>query len=145
MFIVLASSTAAQIALRRMPQNRAVNLGCVSLIAGLLLVALTLWQASFSALIVGAVIAGAGQGTSFSKGLAAVSSQIGSQNAAEVTSAFFVVLYVALALPVVGLGFAVQAFGLIEAGIAFTLGVAVLAVVALVALLATQRRQLRSV
>ena len=144
-FIVLASSTSAQIALRRMPQNRAVNLGCVGLIAGLLLVALALWQASFPALIVGAVIAGAGQGTSFSKGLAAVSSQIGSQNAAEVTSAFFVVLYVALALPVVGLGFAVQAVGLIEAGIAFTLGVAVLAVVALAALLTTQRRQLRSV
>lgn len=143
-FIVFASSTVAQIGLRGLAQNAAVNLGCAGLVLGTLLMALALWQASFPALIAGAVVAGAGQGMSFSKGLAAITSQIDPARRAEVASTFFVVLYVALALPVIGLGFAVQAFGITSAGIAFTLGVAALALIALGALIFTQGRQLRS-
>jgi len=140
-FVVFGSSTVAQIALRNLPQTRAVNLGCTGLAVGMLLIALALWQASMLALIAGAVIAGAGQGMSFSKGLAAVTDQVDPARKAEVTSTFFVVLYVALSLPVLGLGFAVQAFGTTAAGIAFTLGVAVLALFALGALLRTQRSE----
>ncbi|MGZ4533570.1 MAG: MFS transporter, partial [Mycobacteriaceae bacterium] len=143
-FIVFASSTVAQIGLRGLAQNAAVNLGCAGLVLGTLLMALALWQASFPALIAGAVVAGVGQGMSFSKGLAAITSQVDPARRAEVASTFFVVLYVALALPVIGLGFAVQAFGITSAGIAFTLGVAALALIALGALIFTQGRQLRS-
>ena len=140
-FLVFGASTVAQILLRGMPQNRAVNLGCSALVLGTLLVALALWQASMPALIAGAVIAGAGQGVSFSKGLAAITDQVDPARTAEVTSTFFVVLYVALSLPVLGLGFAVQSFGTTAAGIAFALGVAVLALIALGALVRTQRHQ----
>ena len=140
-FLVFGASTVAQIVLRGMPQNRAVNLGCAALVLGMLLVALALWQASMPALITGAVIAGAGQGMSFSKGLAAITDQVDPARKAEVTSTFFVVLYVALSLPVLGLGFAVQSFGTTAAGIAFTFGVAALALIALGALVRTQRHQ----
>lgn len=139
-FLIFGSSTVAQIALRNLAQSRAVNLGCVGLVLGTLLIALALWQASLPALLAGTVIAGAGQGMSFSKGLAAISEQVDPARKAEVTSTFFVVLYVALSLPVLGLGFAVQAFGTTTAGIAFALGVAGLAVVALGSLAATRHR-----
>jgi len=89
-FIVFGASTAAQIALRNMPQNRAVNLGCAGLVVGMLLITLALWQTSMLALITGAVIAGAGQGMSFSKGLAAITDQVDPERKAEVTSTFFV-------------------------------------------------------
>ncbi|MDQ2722415.1 MAG: MFS transporter [Actinomycetota bacterium] len=140
-FLVFAASTVAQIVLRNMTQRRAVNLGCAGLVVGTLLIALALWQASMLALIAGAIIAGAGQGTSFSKGLAAITEQVDPERKAEVTSTFFVVLYVALSLPVLGLGFAVQAFGITAAGIAFALGVAALALLALGALTRTGARR----
>lgn len=140
-FIVFAASTLAQIGFRGLAQNAAVNLGCAALVLGLLLMALALWQAWLAALILGAVIAGAGQGMSFSKGLAAITDQVDPSRRAEVTSTFFVVLYIALALPVIGLGFAVQAYGITDAGIAFILSVAALALIALAALLRTQSRE----
>jgi len=53
-------------------------------------------------LAVGAIVAGVGQGMSFSKGLAAVNSRVDPESRAGMTSAYFVVLYVAISLPVVG-------------------------------------------
>lgn len=141
-FILFAASTLAQIGLRMLAQNAAVNLGCAALVIGLLLMALALWQAWLAPLILGAVIAGAGQGMTFSKGLAAITSQVEPSRRAEVTSTYFVVLYIALALPVIGLGFAVQAYGITAAGITFILAVAALALVALAVLLRTQAREL---
>ena len=59
---------------------------------------------------------------------------------AGVTSSYFVVLYVAISLPVVGVGAASQAWGLVTAGIVFCVAVAVLTALALAALLVLQRR-----
>lgn len=141
-FILFAASTLAQIGLRVLAQNAAVNLGCAALVIGLLLMALAVWQAWLAPLILGAIIAGAGQGMTFSKGLAAITSQVEPSRRAEVTSTYFVVLYIGLTLPVIGLGFAVQAYGIRAAGITFILAVAALALVALAALLRTQAREL---
>lgn len=138
-FVLLGSSTAAQIGLRSLPRTVALNLGCVALVVGILLVTASLWWASFPALVAGAVLAGAGQGTSFSSGLASVTAKVAPAHRAEVTSTFFVVLYVAISLPVVGEGLAAQVWGLRTAGVVFTLAVAVLALVALAALLRQQR------
>lgn len=138
-FVLLGSSTAAQIGLRSLPRTVALNLGCVALAVGTLLVTVALWRASFPALVTGAVVAGAGQGTSFSNGLASVTAKVAPAHRAEVTSTFFVVLFVAISVPVVGEGLAAQVWGLRTAGVVFTLAVAVLALVALAALLRQQR------
>jgi len=81
--------------------------------------------------------------TSFSKGMAAVHARVDPAERAAVTSSFFVVLYVAISLPVVGVGVAAQAWGLVPAALVFVAAVAVLAAVALVALLVLQRRAAR--
>ncbi|GAB2918179.1 MFS transporter [Rhodococcus aerolatus] len=137
-FLLLGSSAAAQVALRGMAADRALDLGCVLLAVGILLVGLSVGVASFLALVAGAVVAGVGQGLTFSKGLAAVNAEVDPGARAGVTSSYFVVLYVAISLPVVGIGAAIGPLGLVTAGLTFTVGVAVLALVALV-LLRVQR------
>ncbi|MBC8092041.1 MAG: MFS transporter, partial [Pseudonocardia sp.] len=134
-FLLLGSSTVAQLALRRAPTDGALLAGCVLLIVGILLVGLATGAALFPALVAGAVIAGVGQGLTFSKGLAAVQQRADPTARAGITSTYFVVLYVAISLPVVGVGAASQAWGLVAAGVMFTGAVAVLAAVAAVTLL----------
>jgi hypothetical protein len=81
-----------------------------------------------------------GQGASFSKGLAAVNARVAPESRAGVTSSYFVVVYVAISLPVVGVGAASQAWGLVAAGVVFTVAVAVLAAAASTALVVLRRR-----
>ena len=92
-------------------------------------------------LLVAAVVAGVGQGISFSRGLAAVVEGTATERRAEVSSTYFVVAYVAISLPVVSLGFAAQRWGLQEAGVSFAVIIAVLAAVCLAAVLWQERRR----
>jgi MFS family permease len=142
-FVLFGASTAAQLGLRGLPTARALDAGCALLVVGVLTIGLALLTASLAVLVVGAVLAGAGQGMSFSKGLAAVLEGVEPGGRAAVTSSFFVVLYVAISLPVVGVGAASQAWGLAAAALVFVVAVAVLAAVALAALLVLQRRAAR--
>ena len=143
-FLLFAASTAAQLGLRGLPTGPALLAGCVLLAVGVLVIASALLTASMAALVTGAVLAGVGQGMAFSKGMAAVHERVDPGMRAAVTSSFFLVLYVAISLPVVAVGAASQAWGLVAAGVGLAVGVAVLAVVALVALLVLQRRPVRT-
>lgn len=144
-FLLLGASAAAQLGLRRTHVDRTLNLGCVLLIVGILLVGLSVATASMTELVIGALVAGVGQGMTFSKGLAAVNARVDPAQRAAVTSSYFVVLYVAISLPVVGVGAASTAWGLVTAGIVFCVAVAVLAAAALTALLVLQRRSAHEV
>ena len=75
-------------------------------------------------IILAAITAGVGQGLSFSKGLAAVLAKVDPHERAGVTSAFFVVAYIAISVPVIGEGMAAQHWGLTSAGTSFSAGVA---------------------
>ena len=101
----------------------------------MLVVGLSVAQASLWLLIVGAAIAGVGQGMSFRAGLAAVSAGSPPERRSEVASSFFLVLYIAISLPVIGEGLASAAFGLVASAVAFSVIVAVLAAIAFVSLL----------
>jgi uncharacterized membrane protein len=91
-------------------------------------------------LILGAVVAGAGQGMSFSRGLAAVAERTPPDCRAEVSSSYFVIAYVAISLPVIGEGLAAEAWGLRTAGIVFALAVSALAAICLLAVLFEEAR-----
>ncbi|MFZ2176834.1 MAG: MFS transporter [Rhodococcus sp. (in: high G+C Gram-positive bacteria)] len=133
-FAVFAASAAAQIGFRSLPVAVSFNVGCSLLIAGMALVALALGRHSLAALVVGGIVAGAGQGMTFSKGVAEITASLHPDAKAEVASTFFVVVYVAISLPVIGVGLAAEVWGLVTAGLVFTTAVAVLAAVALAAL-----------
>ena len=69
-FLLLGASAAAQLAVRRFGVDRSLDAGCVLLIAGLALITLSIVEASLTVLVLGALVAGVGQGLTFSKGLA---------------------------------------------------------------------------
>ena len=134
-FAVFAASTLAQVVLARRLGRWALAAGCVVLIAGMGLLALGLAAKSIGVVIAAAVVAGLGQGLSFRSGLQAVNSQAPAERRAGVASTFFIVMYIAIAVPVIGEGIAANALGLQTAGIAFSIAVAVIAAIALAALI----------
>lgn len=138
-FIVFAASTLGQLALEVVPRRLALPGGCVALAAGALLVGAAIWIASLAILVAGAVAAGFGQGLGFRAGLAEVAARSPADRRGEVTSTFFVVLYVAISIPVIGIGIAAHALGLRVAGSGFAVAVATLSLLALAALAMTAR------
>lgn len=139
-FSVFAGSTAGQLLLELIPQERAMPAGCAALIAGMALLAASLAATSLPLLIIGVILAGAGQGLSFRAALGAVNSRAPADRRGEVASSFFVVCYVAISLPVIGEGLLAQVAGLRTAGLVFAAVVAAIAAVVLV-MLARQRRR----
>jgi predicted MFS family arabinose efflux permease len=133
-FAVLGSSAAGQLLSARLGERASLLAGCAALAAGILVVAAGLVAAALPLVLAGAVLAGLGQGAAFRAGLAAVTGAAPADRRSEVSSAFFLVVYVALSIPVVGVGAASQAFGLVPAAVAFAVLVALLAAAALVSL-----------
>jgi MFS family permease len=136
---VFAASAVAQILGLRIPPPRAIAAGCALLVVGMLMLAAALHFSSLWGLIAAAVVAGVGQGISFGRGLAAISDQTPPERRAEVSSTYFVVAYIAIAVPVIGEGVASQHWGLRTAGVTFAIAVAVLSAVCLVAVLLQER------
>jgi MFS family permease len=118
-----------------MAERRALLAGCFVLVLGLAVVAASLLTASLPLLVAGAIVCGLGQGPSFRAGLALVNAGSPAGQRAEVASSFFVTLYIALSIPVIGVGAAAQSVGLVRAGIVFAAVVAVLPLAASVSLL----------
>jgi MFS family permease len=129
-FVVFAASMIGQLATGPVRAVRALPVGCAVLIVGMILIAVSLLRASFVLLIVGAVVTGVGQGMGFRAAIAAVSEQSPPQRRGEITSTLFVVLYIAISIPVVGVGACAQVLGLRTAGVIFAAFVALLALLA---------------
>jgi MFS family permease len=140
---IFAASAVAQLAAGSMNPQRAVAVGCAILVAGMVILAVALQFSSLIGLIAAAVVAGIGQGISFSRGLAAVAERTPADRRAEVSSSYFVVAYVAISLPVVGEGLAAQRWGLQTAGVTFAVAVAILSTICLVAILVQEARESR--
>lgn len=139
-FALFAASVAAQMLWHRLPTNVGVNLGCALLTAGMVVFTVSLATESLWLMVVAATVAGAGQGVSFSKGLASVLARVGPHERASTTSAFFVVAYVAISVPVIGSGVAAEHWSLDSVGVVFSAVAAALAALALVTLVIDQRR-----
>jgi MFS family permease len=140
---IFFASAVAQIAARNFNPQRAVAIGCAILVAGMAILAVALRVSSLLGLILAAVVAGVGQGISFSRGLAAVADLTPAARRAEVSSTYFVIAYVAISLPVVGEGLAGKDWGLRTAGVTFAIAVAILAAVCLVGILVLEARRYR--
>lgn len=134
---VFVASTLAQVASARTTARVALPVGCAALVLGMALVVVSLQAGSLPVLVLGSLVAGAGQGTSFRAGVEAVTSRTPAEHGGAVTSTLFVVLYVAISLPVVGVGLLAAERGIVQAAEVFAVVVAVLAVLAAVRLLRT--------
>ena len=133
-FILFTCSILGQLLVSRLTDRRALVLGCALLAGGVGLLALALGIESLAALIASAAVVGVGQGLVIGAGLAAINQRAPVEHRAETASSFFVVLYVGLSLPVIGVGFAAHAWTLRGAGIAFSVAVAALVLMVLASL-----------
>ncbi|MFJ7998201.1 MFS transporter [Streptomyces sp. NPDC096310] len=126
-FSVFLASTAGQALMERLGARAALPGGCLVLVVGLLLVAASLAGRSLPLLVVGALCGGLGQGLAFRAALTAVSGAAPPEHRGATLSAFFVVAYTGISLPVVGVGALTLWLGLRGAGLAFSACVVVLA------------------
>jgi MFS family permease len=133
-FILFSASIVGQLLVSRLSDRRALILGCALLAGGVGLLALALWIESLAALIASASVVGLGQGLVVGAGLAAINQRAPVERRGETASSFFVVMYVGLSLPVIGVGVAANAWSLRGAGIAFSAAVAALVLTVLVSL-----------
>jgi MFS family permease len=133
-FILFSASIVGQLLVSRLSDRRALILGCELLAGGVGLLALALWIESLAALIASASVVGLGQGLAIGAGLAAINQRAPVERRGEIASSFFVVMYVGLSLPVIGVGLAANVWSLRGAGIAFSAAVAVLVLTVLASL-----------
>jgi MFS family permease len=133
-FILFSASILGQLLVSRVSDRRALVLGCGLLAGGVGLLALALGIESLAALITAAFVVGLGQGTVIGAGLAAINQRAPVDHRGETASSFFVVMYIGLSVPVIGVGLAAQAFSLRTAGIAFSAAVAALVLAVLASL-----------
>jgi MFS family permease len=133
-FAVFAASMVGQVMLERVPQAAAIPAGCMALIAGMGSLALGLALSSLALLVLGGVIAGFGHGLAFRAGLTEVNARAPADKRGEVASSFFVVMYVGISLPVIGVGLLAEATGLRTAGLTFSAAVAAVSITVLVML-----------
>ncbi len=127
-FTVFLGSTAGQSLTERIGVRRALPGGCLVLVVGLVLVATSLAVSSLPVLVIGAVCGGIGQGLAFRAGLTAVGHAAPPERRGGTISAFFLVAYLGISLPVVGVGALTLVLGLRGAGLTFSACVIVLAV-----------------
>jgi MFS family permease len=129
-FAVFAASTAGQLGSSRFSARVALPLGAAVLCVGALGIALALWQRSLALLVIGGIVAGLGQGLGFRAGIGAVTAAAPAEQRGAVTSVLFLVLYIGISVPVVGIGLGIRASGVQTAGIGAALAVAVLEAIA---------------
>ncbi|PRH78285.1 MFS transporter [Streptomyces solincola] len=126
-FTVFAASTLGQSLTRRIGAPRALPAGCGVLVVGLALVASSLLAKSPALLVAGAVCGGIGQGLAFRAALTLVGDAAPAEHRGGTISAFFVVAYVGISLPVVGVGALAVTVDLRTAGLVFAGCVALIA------------------
>ena len=122
-FLMLGCSTVAQTMLRNLPFRIAVVNGLAMLSAGLAgIVVAVPFQAAWL-LFAGTVLTGFGLGVAYLGSLALLNRIAPEAQRGEVSSSFYIVTYVGVALPVLGVGFGAQAVGLFAAVAAFAVAV----------------------
>lgn len=129
--LVFLASAVGQISLGRMNKARALAIGCIGLVIGMVLVGISLVDSFTTLLLLGGVVAGFGQGLSFRAGLDSLNDNAPITQRAEVISAFFIVAYAGITIPVVGVGVLEELAGLRTAGLVFSAGAVTIALTAI--------------
>ena len=102
--VVFAAAVAGQLLVQRTDVGRAALIGLALMPVGAGLVVAALAAGSLALFLLAAVVGGAGIGSSFQSAVTRVGSLSGSADRAAVTSSFFVVAYLGITVPVVGVG-----------------------------------------
>ncbi|MFF2185020.1 MFS transporter [Streptomyces sp. NPDC058155] len=126
-FSVFLASTVGQSLMGRVGAARALPGGSLVLVAGVVLVGASLLVESLALLVIGVICAGLGQGLAFRAAITAIGAAAPQESRGGTISTFFVVAYVGISLPVIGIGALTLLVSLRVSGLIFTGCVAVLA------------------
>ncbi|MBT0566418.1 MFS transporter [Williamsia sp. CHRR-6] len=129
-FAVFAGSIVGQNLGRRLDARPADAVAIALFVVGMGLLVATVHIGRWEVLAAAAAISGMGQGIAFARGLAGIAAAAPAATKAAVTSAYFVVIYVGISLPVVAEGVLSNAIGIRTASEVFAAAVVVMAVVA---------------
>ncbi|BAO94174.1 major facilitator superfamily (MFS) multidrug efflux pump (plasmid) [Caballeronia insecticola] len=140
-FLFFVFSALGQAAPAHIPFRVRLAIGCGGLILGLVCMAACVQWTSPFLLFMGVILAGMGQGVSFRASLSELASKSPLQQRAGVISSFFVVLFVALSIPVIAVGFVIQHEGIRLATLLFAWLTTAVVVVALAMLLRREGEQ----
>jgi MFS family permease len=133
-FAVFAASVAGQLMLEWTDAELAMPLGCAVMVLGMGIIAAGIAAGSLGLLLGGGLVAGIGMGASFRAGLASVNDEAPAERRGEVASSFFVIAYLAIVIPIIGVGVASRAIGLRGAGLVFAGVMAAIALAVLISL-----------
>ncbi|WP_447527604.1 MFS transporter [Vreelandella sp. TE19] len=132
--LLFIASTVGQILQGRLSEPSRLPGGCAVLLLGVLIVAWGIAGEQLAGFVLGAIVAGIGQGIAFRAGLGAVAAASSAENKSAVVSTFFVIAYVAISIPVVGIGLMASVAGLKATALTFALIAALLCCISLVLL-----------
>ncbi|WP_251975897.1 MFS transporter [Salinicola avicenniae] len=132
--LLFIASTGGQMLQERLPSAKRLPIGCGVLLVGVLLLAWGMAAETLAGFLLGPAVAGVGQGIAFRAGLGAVAAASPAERKAAVVSTFFVVAYVAISVPVIGIGLMASLVSLQLTGLIFAGLVALLCVVAMLLL-----------
>jgi len=110
LFLVFAAGVASQLATTRLQASRVLALGTVSMLAGLVLlvVSVRLSTPSLALFLIAGALIGAGSGAVF-KGTTGIVLEVSPpQSRVAMTSALLIALYLGLSVPVIGAGIALD-------------------------------------
>lgn len=130
-FIMAGVSAVASVRLRDAHARSTARGGLAALMAGIVLVLVSLEIGSLALFLIGAAVAGLGFGPAFGGAFRALSNLAPSDQRAGLVSAILAVSYLAFSLPAVAAGAAVTQLGLHETADIYGIGLIVLAGVAL--------------
>ncbi len=117
-FVLFATTALGQLSVGRIRKQHALAIACAMLIVGTAALALAVLVKSLAWTFVAAAIEGAAQGLAMGSGLAAINEET-EEHRGEVSSTYFVLLYAALAFPVIGVGILASRWTLPAAALVF--------------------------
>ncbi len=123
-FVVFGAAALAQIATSGTAPRRQLGLGLGLLTLGLIGVTVAIWDPDLRLLLAGGGLAGAGSGAVFKGSISVVMDIAPAYARGEVLAGLFLAAYLGLAVPVLGLGLATQAFSTREALLGFSTALA---------------------
>jgi predicted MFS family arabinose efflux permease len=126
---MFGSAAVVQLALAQLRDRRALLLGFPLLVVGLAVLALALVTASLSIVVAAAALLGVAVGCAYMGSVTLIDRVAPDLSRGEILSSFYLVGYLALAVPTIGVAFASEPFGLGTAAAAFGITLGLFAVV----------------
>lgn len=140
-FVLFGVGALVQVGLRRLPAQRAVLIGSAATVLGVAVIDYAVLEASTAAFFAGSAALGCGFGLSLKGGFQTLVGLTNAEERAQVISAAYIVIYLALGIPAILAGLGATFIGLQTTTLIFTAIVALLALVAGTAPLVSEIRR----